>query len=106
MEYKGKIVYEVYTILGTCELDVEYEIEGTGEDYEITRMVISQHDKSKDFVSFNLEEEMEEILDACIKDFTLQKAFMPLETFKGIKADLVVINKPKLANDNYDFSAN
>jgi hypothetical protein len=106
MEYKGKIVYDVYTIIGTCQLNVEYEIEGSGEEYEVTRIVISQHDRSKDFVSFNLEDEMEDILEACIKDFTIQKSFMPLGEFTEIKADLIDMSKPKLANDKFDFSAN
>lgn len=105
MTYKGHILYDVYSILGTYKLNVDYDVEGFGNDFEITRISISLHNTEEN-ISFNLEDEMEEILEECIKDFTIQKELMDLGKFVSLEASLVDIPKPKLANDKYDFSAN
>ena len=106
MEYSGKIVYSLYTILGTVKLNIAYDIEEFLGEYEITRIEISSVEDSKEMVSFSLEDEMEEIIEECIKDFAVKKDIMSEEQASKLKVELYKIPKPKLANEKFDFSAN
>jgi hypothetical protein len=106
MEYNGKIVYDLYTILGNVKLNISYKIEEYGDDYEITKLEISSTEDAKEMVSFSLEDEMEEIIEQCIKDFAVKRDIMSKEEASQMKIELHRIPKPKLANENYDFSAN
>lgn len=106
MKYKGNIIYDVYNILGNYKLNIDYNVEGASNDFEITRISISPVNDSQDLISFSLEDEMEDIIEECIKDFITQKEF--LEIGKTIAEENNEENsiKPKLVNKNYDFSAN
>jgi hypothetical protein len=106
MEYNGKIVYDIYTILGNVKLNIGYSVEDYGDDYEITRLEISSIENAKESFSFNLEDEMEDIIEECIKDFAVKKQLMTEEEASKLKIELHRIPKPKLAAENYDFSAN
>ena len=96
----------MYNVLGNFKLDIDYDVESTENNFELVRLSISPHEEKTEMISFNLEEEMEEIIKECIKDFTIQKELM--ETGKEINISQLSSNKDIiiLACSKYDFSAN
>ena len=106
MEYSGKIVYDLYTILGNVKLNIVYEIEEFLGEYEITRLEISSIEGSKESITFSLRDEMEEIIEECIKDFAIKRQIMSEDEASKMETEFYKIPKPKLASDDYDFSAN
>ena len=107
MEYKGNIVYDLYTLLGTVKLNVDYEVEEFDEnDFEVTKVSISPLNEVKEMVSFDLEDEFSDILQECIKDFAVNRNIMAKETASLLKFEFHIVEKPKLACEKFDFSAN
>lgn len=105
MKYSGHIIYDLYNILGNKKINVDYDVEGWGNKFEITKISISPCEPDE-YVPFNFEDEIDQIVDQCKKDFEIQQELMDIASHKTFKMPDLENTKVKLAHEKYDFSAN
>ena len=99
------MVYDLFDVRGTVKLNVNYDVEGSKDDYKIIRVLITPHDENKP-PEFDFEIEMDDILDQCNTDFINKQEAGKVKFVPELNIETKDETEIKLASEKFDFSAN